>query len=361
MHCVLEDFKDDGNRKKHNAYEQILASHDLHEIEDAVNMYTLARHHDMSFDEMLQNIVPTFHNGVIDEFVKIRRADVYAKESEQHKEELTACLVSMYQYSAQVERFRRTKQVLSFDKDFITELIKTDDKFTIRYNLFATLPYNHFYIDLSEAEELCDQIGIDGVLLQVYSLRTLDTEFWALNCVFYKDRHSLVVLSQILPNAPEGTELTVQEIIDTLAVATNIQETVTAAYDVIFPMLFNILLYLCSYEPDIHETVVSKRQRADAKKSKMNKKDYPERVYKVGERFGASFRKWTAGKLGAEHSKSDGTKKVKPHIRRAHWHRYWYGSRNSPDRELRIRWVHECECNFDKDTEIEAVKHKVKK
>ena len=358
MHCVLEEYKRECSAS--SPYDRMIASHKLQDIEDVTNLYQLARHHGMDFNEMLKNLDPSFKSDLLAELKSIRNT-AYSGESEARKEELTACLVSMYQYVAQVERFRRSKQVLTFDKDFVEELRKTDDKFTIRYNIFATLPYNNFYIDLSEAKELCNQIGIDGVLMQVHNVRTLDTEFWILNCVFYKDGHSLVVLAQVLPNSTDDTELTVQEIVETLAIASNIQETVNADYTAIIPMLLNILLYLCSYEPDIHETVVSKRQRADVKKSKMNTKDYPEQTFKVGERFGASFRKWTVGKLGAEHSKSEGTKKVKPHIRRAHWHRYWYGPRNSPDRELRIRWVHECECNFDKDTEIEAVKHKVKK
>lgn len=356
MQNVFEDFKSDS----YDSYMKILTTHSLAEIEDAVDMYRIASHSYMTFDEMIQNITNGYSNPVIDEIKAIDR-QWYGKETPEHRNELIACLFSMHQFAAQVERFRRSKQVLSFDKDFIEELRNTDDKFTIRYNIFATLPYNNFYIDLSEAKELCDYLGIDGILLQIHSVRTVDNEYWTLNCVFYKGGHSLIVITQVLVNSRDDIELTVQEIVESFVEASNIRETTNVKYNEIFPMLINILLYLCSYEPDIHETVVSKRQRADAKKSKMNKKDYPEQIYKVGERFGASFRKWTAGKLGAEHSKSEGAKKVKPHIRRAHWHRYWYGPRNSPDRELRIRWVHECECNFDKDTEIEAVKHRVKK
>lgn len=360
MHVVFADFEDGIGNGDSSAYKRILSVHSVRDIEDAVNLYQLARHHGMDFDEMLKNIDPSFHNNVLDELVHVKRT-AYTGETDMRKEELISCMVSMYQYSAQVERFRRSKQILTFDKDFIAELMKTDDKFTIRYNVFATLPYNNFYIDLSDAKELCAELGIDGVLTQLQSVRTLDTEFWLLNCVFYQNGHSMTVVTQVLPNSEDDTELSVREIIDCISISTDIDDDVHADYKRIFPMLINVLMYLCSYEPDIHETMVSKRQRADAKKAKKNKKDYPEQTFKVGERFGASFRKWTVGKLGAEHVKSDGTKKVKPHIRRAHWHRYWYGPRNSPNRELRIRWVHECECNFDKDTEIEAVKHKVKK
>lgn len=345
-----------------DAYKEMLGRHNLRDIEDAANLYQLARHHGMTFDEMLGNLVKGYHNSVIDEVVSVRRTTCQ-NDSEIRKAELTSCYVSMYQYVAQLERFKRTKQILAFDKDFISELIKTDGSFSIRYNIFATLPYDNFYIDLSSAKELCSEIGIDGMLIQIHSVRTTDAEFWILNCIPYKDGHSIIVTSQVLSNTNDGIELTVDEIVESMSIKTNDPDILAADYNRIFPMLINILLYLCSYEPDIRETTVSKRQRADAKKAKKDKKDYPEQVYVVGERFGAAFRKWTKDSVGVNHeSTSDGSRKVKPHIRRAHWHRYWYGKRNSPNRELRLRWVHECECAFDdENTEVEAVKHKVKK
>lgn len=346
-----------------DAYKEMLGRHNLRDIEDAANLYQLARHHGMSYNEMLSNIVNGYHNSVIDEITSVRRSK-HGGDTEERKDELTSCYVSMYQFVSQVERFKRTKQILTFDKDFISELIKTDSAFSIRYNIFVTLPYDNFYIDLSSAKELCSEIGIDGMLIQIHSVRTTDSEFWILNCIPFVNGHSIIVTSQVLSNTNDGIELTVDEIVGSMSIKTNDPNIMAADYNRIFPMLFNILLYLCSYEPDIRETVVSKRQRVAAKKSKKDKKDYPEQVYSVGERFGTAFRKWTKGTLGSDHESvpSDGTRKVKPHIRRAHWHRYWYGPRNSPDRELRIRWVHECECAFDDETtEVEAVKHKVKK
>lgn len=345
-----------------DAYKEMLSRHTLRDIENAVNLYQLARHHGMSYKEMISNIVNGYHNSVIDEVTVVRRTN-HSGDSEERKDELTACYLSMYQFVSQVERFKRTKQILMFDKDFISELIKTDSSFSIRYNIFATLPYDNFYLDLSAADELCTELGIDGMLIQVHSVRTVDAEFWVLNCIPFVDGHSIIVTSQILSNTKDGIELTVDEIVGSMSIKTDIPGVMSADYNRIFPMLINILLYLCSYEPDIRETMTSKRQRADAKKAKKDKRAYPEQVYAVGERFGTAFRKWTKGMLGAEHDSvsSDGTRKVKPHIRRAHWHRYWCGPRNSPDRELRLRWVHECECGFNDDTEIEAVKHKVKK
>ena len=289
-----------------DAYKEMLSRHNLRDIEDAANLYQLSRHHGMTFDEMLGNLVKGYHNSVIDEVVSVRRTTCQ-NDSEERKAELTSCYVSMYQYVAQLERFRRTKQILAFDKDFISELIKTDSSFSLRYNIFATLPYDNFYIDLSAAEELCSEIGIDGMLIQIHSVRTVDAEFWILNCIPYKDGHSIIVTSQVLSNTNDGIELTVDEIVESMSIKTNDPDILAADYNRIFPMLINILLYLCSYEPDIRETTVSKRQRADAKKAKKDKKDYPAQVYSVGERFGAAFRKWTKDSVGVNHeSTSDG-------------------------------------------------------
>ena len=36
-------------------------------------------------------------------------------------------------------------------------------------------------------------------------------------------------------------------------------------------------------------------------------------------------------------------------MRRAHYHRYWIGKRNSDERQLVTRWVHECLCGLTED------------
>ena len=35
------------------------------------------------------------------------------------------------------------------------------------------------------------------------------------------------------------------------------------------------------------------------------------------------------------------------HIRRGHWHYYWYGAHNSPERHKELRWVEETIVNRD--------------
>lgn len=127
------------------------------------------------------------------------------------------------------------------------------------------------------------------------------------------------------------------------------------------------LIYLCSFELDIRETLVSKQRYKEAKakkpKDKKAKVDMPEREYKVGEYFGAAFRKFTY-ENATKSSKSTGTGSAKrPHMRRAHWHGYWRGKKGSENRTLVRRWVHESFINVDYDTgekKLGVAKHKVK-
>ena len=47
-------------------------------------------------------------------------------------------------------------------------------------------------------------------------------------------------------------------------------------------------------------------------------------------------------KLGRSYKETFGTASSKDiHIRRGHWHYYWYGHRNSPNRYRKLKWINE--------------------
>ena len=61
-------------------------------------------------------------------------------------------------------------------------------------------------------------------------------------------------------------------------------------------------------------------------------------IYSFGKEVGEAIRRYNAESAGRT-IESDGTSTVRPHIRSAHWHSYWYGPRNSEERECRLVWV----------------------
>lgn len=53
-----------------------------------------------------------------------------------------------------------------------------------------------------------------------------------------------------------------------------------------------------------------------------------------GEEFGDQMRRHSAT------TEADSSRTVRPHIRRAHWHNYWTGSKNAGNRKLKLVWLH---------------------
>lgn len=359
MNNVLYDYEHDD---KYGTYKTIRELHKVQNIEDAVCLYLIAKHHDIPFNELDKALADDYHNDVLDAIAKIVREYNKLDKTLDYPddESMINCTVSMYQMVAQVERFRRTKQVFTFDSNFLTELAQTDTNFLIRYNIFHTLPYTTFYLDLANNKELCTELGMEGILLNVYNVKANEFDYWILGCVLYQNGQSVAITSQILPNSVNDTELAVSEIIDSVTQSVYLTDQTGVNYKQLFPLLIQILLYLSSYEPDIRETVVSKSRRAASKRNKSNKKDKPEREYIVGERFGAAFKKWSTTVEKQHNTTTSGTKKIKPHVRRAHWHRYWIGSKKNNEQTLITKWLHECYCGLDDElSELDTVKHKV--
>lgn len=93
----------------------------------------------------------------------------------------------------------------------------------------------------------------------------------------------------------------------------------------------SLLAYICSSEPDMRRVHRTKGSGKKRKKDNGKKSSRP-RVYECGYRLGKNLR----GVMSSSgHAK--GTKR--PHIRRAHWHTYWTGPRNSPNRIASVKWI----------------------
>lgn len=98
----------------------------------------------------------------------------------------------------------------------------------------------------------------------------------------------------------------------------------------------NLLLYLCSEAPDIPdaENIRTKRSRYYDGTPKRSA------TAEVGARVGAALRAAAAAapaeeRPAAQHAHASPV----PHIRRAHWHHFWTGPRDSAERRLILRWI----------------------
>lgn len=100
--------------------------------------------------------------------------------------------------------------------------------------------------------------------------------------------------------------------------------------------ILSLLLYLCSEEPDLPDEYAPSpvRQKVAGTQRRIVPPEAV-RCWSVGVRLGAVFRKAKDATREPVGSASPTT--VRPHVRRAHWHTYWVGSRGN--QEPRLKWL----------------------
>ncbi len=109
-------------------------------------------------------------------------------------------------------------------------------------------------------------------------------------------------------------------------------EQVKQLSECLMPMI-NLVLYLCSDEPDFGSG--KKPRRPQAKRTKQGWRLFPPArptIWSVGERIGKTLLGRQAREPGQE------GRTVRPHFRRAHWHGYWSGPRSGEQR-FRYNWI----------------------
>jgi hypothetical protein len=121
----------------------------------------------------------------------------------------------------------------------------------------------------------------------------------------------------------------------------------------LFPLSTMLTLYACSQEPDLSPIkppaiLTQSRQR-------------PERyeMHNLGIRVGSAIRAAKRPRSDTTRS-SDGSRTVIPHMRKAHWHRFWTGPRDTPTkRKLVLRWIPPVAVNIKQGT-IEPTVHPIR-
>lgn len=120
--------------------------------------------------------------------------------------------------------------------------------------------------------------------------------------------------------------------------------------------LMSMVLYLCSEEPDI----TSKPSPMNQARIRRGKTPYHPTIHHVGYRIGAAFRKAKAEREASQGTGGHGASPA-PHMRRAHWHTYWVGKENTPQRRQVVKWLPPIPVNVKSDDDIIPTIHKVKR
>jgi hypothetical protein len=123
-----------------------------------------------------------------------------------------------------------------------------------------------------------------------------------------------------------------------------------------FGFALPILLYLASVNAEIrsrhgNQSQPEKRERLAVVKKGKHKVPGP-RVWDVGWRHGASLPRIGQGN-GDEADRGGTHRSPRPHIRSAHFHHYWVGSKSDPKgRRLILKWLEPIEVNVEDSGEL---------
>lgn len=121
--------------------------------------------------------------------------------------------------------------------------------------------------------------------------------------------------------------------------------------------LLSLTLYLCSTEPDLKDaaggarmpgypTVIAPTKRR--RRVRKGKQRQPPRLqsaeaptkWDVGYRIGAAIRRSRQEARSTGESPTGTRPSPIPHIRRVHWHTYWTGPKNEPEKRKRVlKWL----------------------
>lgn len=239
-----------------------------------------------------------------------------------------------------VATWRYTQSIYRFDKTLADAVYDTPLEGVIPLEVLFRLPEWSVYVELPE--------GMEFEKKPLYG-------FWAMldhNPVNH-DRTLLLLLDKEGDLAPFFLELTenstIEEImyrVEELAPGANPFAKASAVASLLsaWKICLPPLLYLCSEKPDLID-----RKEPDwlphppkPKKVKGGFRLFPAkrtRIVEVGSVLGETLRK-----AESEHYQTEtgGTRTVKSHLRRAHWHSFWTGPRKDPkpgDQKLVLRWL----------------------
>lgn len=251
---------------------------------------------------------------------------------------------------AAIVSWRLHKIIYRFDPDLAEELMHQTSSSDVPVSIVHHMPYPCFFIEGDLGIEDCegffaflewDERYPDATELRMHYLfkdGSLESIYFHwdddLQGLFSKQAEDQARVMSKLHSLPKVRTTHMQEIVDNAK----------------FHM--NLVLYLCSDEPEVKETVPTPRRRGEY----VPAASYPD-IWEVGNYIGIVIRKQRASQdtRSRESTSTGGTKR--PHMRRAHWHTYRYGSDRST---VRVKWLSPIFVHGNKIEEKPVVIHPVK-
>lgn len=261
------------------------------------------------------------------------------------------------QQQAHILNWGDTKQIFSFDADFLDALAKTEDVMIVD-GLFSHLPFTSMYLDFSKSEQFVKEYDCEGFFVDIsHGAVITEQELRAYSDTkdLTKKNHYNITINSYPFNdmsmsliVEDGEELTEQS-------ARQLKRTPEMV------IVLQCLTYLASIEPDVSERKYSTSNTDKSGQSAdrgMNKLLQQIKEHEVGYRFGAAYRAHVKTVTSeVKETKVGGQRKPRaPYIVKAHYNYYWCGKGRT---ELRPRWLSPFYVGVKNSNDLIAVVKKV--
>lgn len=261
------------------------------------------------------------------------------QNDKQHRSEVNSRAGKLYGLANWVDC---GKVVYDLDPDLAYKLKEDarelDTEERISTDILSYLPYPGMFLS-TPSMKLLGQYYMDGVFITLGPVIDHNdgsiSEHRAIHfiAVMFEDnviRQCFSIAVPIIPNA------SLQDMLDEITTKTNIvrgeeDDARTRRTRRVVKIFFELLLYVCSENAKIRERIVQEKK---------NIPSYGYTIKKIGEEDGIRIRQlkdYVIVNPGPVKDHSGRT--MPPHERRAHWHSYWVGKKNSTERRLILKWI----------------------
>lgn len=260
------------------------------------------------------------------------------------------CFLSPYEIQNKAEMLQalaiwnRYRQVFEFDPEMEKMLTEMDFPDSMPVDVLKNVPYPSFYVQSAFLEEM---IGIDGFVV------CFDSDSKGNNLKirleFLDENTGFSIPIRLVP----GKSLKDSMDCDVRPIPLGIQTDEFGDTLELAEYCLKLVLYLCSDNKDVIPAVEPKRTENPNETVLQKVKPSTVNTWKVGAQMIRIFKKFRGSAVKASQQEAESHSKRRPHLRKAHWHHYWTGSKQDPQgRRLVLKWIQPVFINDDSSSDI---------
>ena len=257
-----------------------------------------------------------------------------------------------------IHLWEKYKRVYEIDKDWYQDFLRTED-IPIDFSMMTRLPFDSFYIDLSNAGVMRTNHynNVIGIIVNIIDDNTLHLTVIDADNEMYNpeslppewsafDTGSVHFLDFVLERNKAASMLSKDNPVGKTFGWTLASGDCAEALDVHSPVLRDLIRFTVQFLYFLHSKTndIVQRETPVYTRKPSSSSSNPVNVWKVGFRYGEKLRKlnrkralYGDGIVGGDRSRP------RAYVRCAHWHKHWCGS--GDERRLEPRWHEPTYCN----------------